>query len=64
MSELNINFHNSEVIGLEQPIEVQHRVANKLNCQLGWFQFMYLGLPEPDKKIDLWQRRFLSSGEE
>jgi hypothetical protein len=78
MSGLKINYHKGEVIVMGQPIETQHRVADMLNCKLGAFPFVYLGLPISDRKLTLeqwmflvqrlgsrietWLGRFLSSG--
>jgi hypothetical protein len=78
MSGLKINYHKCEVIVMGQPIEVQQKVANMLNCKLGAFPFVYLGLPISDRKlsidqwmflvrklglkIETWLGRFLSSG--
>jgi hypothetical protein len=45
MSGLKINYHKSEVIVMGQPEDIQHRVADMLNCNLGTFPFTYLGLP-------------------
>jgi hypothetical protein len=53
MSGLKINYHKSEVIVLGQSTEIQHRVADMLNCKLGAFPFVYLGLPISDRKLTL-----------
>jgi hypothetical protein len=55
MSGLKINYHKGEVIVMGQPIETQHRVADMLNCKLGAFPFVYLGLPISDRKLTLEQ---------
>jgi hypothetical protein len=53
MSGLKINYHMSEVIVMGQSVEIQHRVADMLNCKLGAFPFVYLGLPISDRKLTL-----------
>jgi hypothetical protein len=61
-----------------QTPEIMQRVADMLNCKLGEFPFVYLGLPIADRKltmdqwmflvqklgirIESWLGRFLSSG--
>jgi hypothetical protein len=66
------------MIVMNQPKEVQQRVADILNCKLGAFPFTYLGMPISDRnltieqwlflvlklagRIDSWLGRFLSSG--
>ena len=78
MSGLEINYHNSKVIILGEQMEEHRRVARLLNCKLGSFPFIYLGLPVPDRKLTVeqwnflvlklaakvepWMGRFLSSG--
>jgi hypothetical protein len=78
MSGLKINYHKSEVIVTGQSVEIQHRVDDMLNCKLGAFPFVYLGLPISERKLTLdqwlflvrrlglkvetWLGRFLSSG--
>ena len=59
MSGLKINYHKSEVIVLNQPAEIQTRVARKLNCKLGKFPLSYLGLPISDSKLTKEQWEFL-----
>ena len=59
MSGLKINYHKSEVIVLNQPAEIQTRVARKLNCKLGKFPLSYLGLPISDSKLTKEQWKFL-----
>ncbi|XP_051229193.1 uncharacterized protein [Lolium perenne] len=59
MSGLKINYHKSEVIVMGQPTRVQNQVANKLNCKLGSFPFIYLGMPISDRKLTLEQWLFL-----
>lgn len=77
MSGLKINYHKSEVFVLGEH-EDSTRIANQLNCKLGSFPFIYLGLPISDKNITVeqwfflvqklaarvepWIGRFLSSG--
>nr|XP_051220218.1 uncharacterized protein LOC127337707 [Lolium perenne] len=78
MSGLKINYHKSEVILMGQQRQEQTRITNKLNCKLGAFPFIYLGLPISDRKLTLeqwfflvrklaikvepWLRKLLSSG--
>jgi hypothetical protein len=78
MSGLKINYLKSEVIVMNQPRDVQQRVADSLNCKLGAFPFTYLGMPISDRsltieqwlflvlkmagRIDSWLGRFLSAG--
>ena len=78
MSCFKINFHESEVIVMDQPEQEQRRIANLLNCKMGDFTFIYLGLPISDrkltveqwnflvnklaKKVEVWMGRLLSSG--
>jgi hypothetical protein len=59
MSGLKINYHKSEVIVMGQERAAQIRVADKLNCKLGGFPFIYLGLPISDRKLTLEQWLFL-----
>ncbi|XP_071676819.1 uncharacterized mitochondrial protein AtMg00310-like [Lolium perenne] len=51
MSGLRINFHKSEVMTVGVTQEEQQLVANMLNCKLGSFPFMYLGLPISDRAL-------------
>jgi hypothetical protein len=78
MSGLKINYHKSEMMVMGQPPEIMQRFADMLNCKLGEFPFVYLGLPISDRKltmdqwmflfqklgirIESWLGRFLSSG--
>jgi hypothetical protein len=78
MPGLKINYHKSEVMVMGQTPEIMQRVADMLNCKLGEFPFVYLGLPIADRKltmdqwmflvqklgirIESWLGRFLSSG--
>jgi hypothetical protein len=78
ISGLKINYLKSEVIVMNQPRDVQQRVADSLNCKLGAFPFTYLGMPISDRSltieqwlflvlkmagcIDSWLGRFLSAG--
>jgi hypothetical protein len=59
MSGLKINYHKSEAIVMGQSSRDQKQVANKLNCKLGAFPFIYLGLPISDRKLSLEQWLFL-----
>jgi hypothetical protein len=59
MSSLKINYHKSEVMVMGQPGDEQIRVANKLNCKLGSFPFLNLGLPISDRKLRIEQWLFL-----
>ncbi|KAK1669324.1 hypothetical protein QYE76_057483 [Lolium multiflorum] len=59
MSGLKINYHKSEVIVMGQSARDQNHSANKLNCKLGAFPFIYLGLPISDRKLSLEQWLFL-----
>jgi hypothetical protein len=59
MSGLKINYHKSEVFVLGQRISERNVIANKLNCKLGNFPFIYLGLPISDRKLTLEQWLFL-----
>jgi hypothetical protein len=59
MSGLKINYHKSEVVVMGQSLGSQRRIANKLNCKLGAFPFIYLGLPISDRKLTLEQWFFL-----
>ncbi|KAK1692879.1 hypothetical protein QYE76_009576 [Lolium multiflorum] len=59
MSGLKINYHKSEVFVLGQRFEERTSIANKLNCKLGSFPFIYLGLPISDRKLTLEQWLFL-----
>jgi hypothetical protein len=78
MSRLKINYHKSEVMFMGQSPVIMQRVADMLNCKLGEFSFVYLGLPISDRnltmdqwlfliqklgiRIESWLGRFLSSG--
>jgi hypothetical protein len=53
MSGLKINYHKSEVFVLGHRFEERTSIANKLNCKLGTFPFIYLGLPISDRKLTL-----------
>jgi hypothetical protein len=59
MSGLKINYLKSEVIVMNQPREVQKRVADILNCKLGTFPFTYLGMPISDRNLTIEQWLFL-----
>jgi hypothetical protein len=59
MLGLKIIYHKSEVIVMGQYEREQARIANLLNCKLGAFPFMYLGLPISDRKLTLEQWHFL-----
>ncbi|XP_071683220.1 uncharacterized protein [Lolium perenne] len=59
MSGLKINYHKSEVFVLGQRASERNSIANKLNCKLGSFPFIYLGLPISDRKLTLEQWLFL-----
>jgi hypothetical protein len=59
MSGLKINYHESEVMVMGQDRAAQIRVVHKLNCKLGEFPFIYLGLPIFDRKLTLEQWLFL-----
>jgi hypothetical protein len=59
MSGLKINYHKSEVFVLGQRSNESTSIANKLNCNLGSFPFIYLGLPLSDRKLTLEQWLFL-----
>jgi hypothetical protein len=59
MSGLKINYHKSEVIVMGWPPEIMQRVADMLNCNLGDFSFIYLGLPISYRKITMDQWMFL-----
>nr|XP_051208064.1 uncharacterized protein LOC127323999 [Lolium perenne] len=59
MSGLKINYHKSEVFVLGQRISERNAIANKLNCKLGNFPFLYLGLPISNRKLTLEQWLFL-----
>ncbi|KAK1645894.1 hypothetical protein QYE76_063699 [Lolium multiflorum] len=59
MSGLKINYHKSEVFVMGQRFEERMDIANKLNCKLGTFPFIYLGLPISDRKLTLEQWLFL-----
>jgi hypothetical protein len=78
MSGQKINYLKCEVIVMNHPREVEQRVADILNCKLGAFPFIYLGMPIFDRdlttdqwlflilklacRIDSWLGRFFSSG--
>jgi exonuclease III len=78
MSGLKINYHKSEVIIMGRSVERQQLVADQLNCKLGEFPFIYLGLPISDRaltmeqwlflvrklaaKVEPWWGKFMSSG--
>jgi hypothetical protein len=78
MSGLKINYHKSEVIVMGRSPDRQQRVADQLNCKLGEFPFIYLGLPISDRaltmeqwlflvrklaaKVEPWWGKFMSSG--
>jgi hypothetical protein len=78
MSGLKINYHKSKVIVMGQPEETQRRIVDMLNCKLGAFSFVYLGLPFADRhviidqwlfmvqklalRLEPWLGKFLSSG--
>jgi hypothetical protein len=47
---LKINYHKSEIIVLGQPSSSNFWIANKLNCKLGDFPFIYLGLLISDRQ--------------
>jgi hypothetical protein len=59
MSGLKINYHKSKVIVMGQSRSFQLRTADKLNCKLGAFPFISLGLPISDRKLSLLQLIFL-----
>jgi hypothetical protein len=59
MSGLKINYLKSEVIVMNQPRDVQQRVADTLNCKLGAFPFTYLGMPISDRNLTIEQWLFL-----
>jgi exonuclease III len=59
MSGLKINYHKSEVIVMGTSPERQQTVADKLNCKLGEFPFIYLGLPISDRRLTMEQWLFL-----
>jgi hypothetical protein len=77
MSGLKINLSKSEVVVVGSTAVEQERVALLLNCRLGKFPIMYLGLPVSDKtlrasdweflttkvgrRVDPWQGTFLAS---
>jgi hypothetical protein len=50
MSNLKINFHKSEVVVMGRSATRQQTVADYLNCKLGEFPFMYLGIPNFEQK--------------
>jgi hypothetical protein len=53
MSRLKINYHKSEVMFMGQSPVIMQRVADMLNCKLGEFSFVYLGLPISDRKLTM-----------
>jgi hypothetical protein len=53
MLGLKINYHKSEVIIMGQPLMDQINIAKKLNCKLGAFPFMYLGMHISDMKLTI-----------
>jgi hypothetical protein len=53
MSGLKINYHKSEIFVLGPLSSDRSRIANMLNCKLGVFPFVYLGLPISDRKLSL-----------
>jgi hypothetical protein len=59
MSGLKINYHKSEVIVMGRDTSRQQVVADSLNCKLGTFPFIYLGLPISDRKLTMEQWLFL-----
>jgi hypothetical protein len=59
MSSLQINYHKSEVLVMGQTHEIMQRVADMMNCKLGEFPFVYLGLPVSDCKLTMDQWMFL-----
>jgi hypothetical protein len=59
MSGLKINYHKSEVIVMGTTAARKHQVADRLNCKLGSFPFIYLGLPISDRKLTMEQWLFL-----
>jgi hypothetical protein len=59
MSGLKINYHKIQVIVMGQPPENMQRAAYMLNCKLGDFSFIYLGLPISDRKLTMDQWLFL-----
>jgi hypothetical protein len=59
MSGLKLNFNKSEVIVMGRSPTRQQTIADYLNCKLGEFPFMYLGLPISDRKLSMDQWLFL-----
>lgn len=45
VSGLKVNFHKSSLMGLNVEEDFMVTAADYLNCKLGSFSFMYLGLP-------------------
>ena len=79
MSGLKINFHKCEMLSMGIDSEEGQRIADLLNCKVGKFPFMYLGLPlvprrvtidewapltgKAGKKVSPWRGKFMSSAE-
>ena len=53
MSGLKINFHKCEMLSMGIDSEEGQRIANLLNCKMGKFPFMYLGLPLVPRRVTI-----------
>jgi hypothetical protein len=76
-SGIKINYHKSEVYVVGGDQKVKEEIAGKLNCKLGQFPMIYLGIPIHTKKLrqtdfvmvtekvvkrtDPWERKLISS---
>ena len=58
-SSLKINFDESSVILLEEPDDLQTRIASMFNCQIGTFPATYLGMPLGPGKLTRGPATFL-----
>lgn len=45
LSGMRINFHKSEIIAMNLPVEVAHEISHLFACPLGSFPIKYLGVP-------------------
>jgi len=45
MSRLKVNFHKSELVGINVPQSCLLEATNVLNCKIGSLPILYLGLP-------------------
>lgn len=53
MSRLKINFDKSEVMILGYSPDKAQLIADRLNCQLGYFPSSYLGVPISDSRLSV-----------